>query len=439
MKAGLDGIQRRIGLAALAGAFILLNIARAQDETRATVQTLTGTWKLAVDHENKGRADRWFESVRPEALEAPVPGIIQQVFPAYHGVAWYWHSFDVSPGGAPGDRVMIRFGAVDYLAEVWLNGRHLGVFEGGETPFEFDVADSIRMEGENLLAVRVLNPTGAPIDGYVLGETPHRNKTVPPMCGCSFNSGGIMYPVELRWVPRVHVADVFVRPDMKTGEIAVTVAVRNAGTAAVRGDLDLSLAPAAGGDVLQSVRRQAEFPAGLSQHEMTVQASQPHLWSLDDPFLYRVSASLATASQRPHQRSVRCGFRDFRIVDGFFYLNGRRIFLKSTHTGNAMPIGQQAGVTADFGRRDMIYAKASGFNMVRFIAGVAYPEQLDLCDELGLMVYEECYASWLLGDSPKMAERFDRSTSAMILRDRNHPSVTVWCLLNETPDRKSVV
>lgn len=434
MKAGLDGIPRRIGLAALAGAFILLNIASAEEETRAAVQTLAGTWKLAVDPENKGRTDRWFESVRPEAREAPVPGVIQQVFPAYHGVAWYWHAFDVSPGGAPGDRVMIRFGAVDYLAEVWLNGRHLGVFEGGETPFEFDVVDSIRREGENLLAVRVLNPTVAPIDGYVLGETPHRNKAVPPMCGCSFNSGGIMYPVELRWVPPVHVADVFVRPDAKTGEIAVTMTVRNAGTAAVRGDLDLSLAPAAGGDTLQSVRCQAEFPAGLSQHEMTVQASQPHLWSLDDPFLYRVTTLATTASQRPHQSSVRCGFRDFRIVDGFFHLNGRRVFLKSTHTGDHMPIGQQAGVTADFGRRDMIYAKASGFNMVRFIAGVAYPEQLDLCDELGLMVYEECFASWLLGDSPKMAERFDRSTSAMILRDRNHPSVTVWGLLNETPD-----
>ncbi|MEN6424278.1 MAG: sugar-binding domain-containing protein [Phycisphaerales bacterium] len=400
----------------------------------AEVQTLTGVWRLAADPENKGRADRWFEGVRPEAQDAPVPGIIQQAFPGYHGVAWYWHSFRVLSGGAAGDRALIRFGAVDYLADVWLNGKHLGAFEGGETPFEFDVTDSIRADGENLLAVRVLNPTGTPIDGYVLGETPHRNKTVPPMCGCSFNSGGIMYPVEVRWVPPIYITDVFVRPDVKTGDIAVVVTVHNSGTVAAKGNLELALAPAAGGDVLQSVRRQAECAPGLSRHEVTVQVIQPHLWSLDDPFLYRVTASVTTASQRPHQCSVRCGFRDFRIVDGFFHLNGKRIFLKSTHTGNAMPIGQQAGVTADFGRRDMIYAKASGFNMVRFIAGVGYPEQLDLCDELGLMVYEECFASWLLGDSPKMAERFDHSTSAMIRRDRNHPSVTIWGLLNETQD-----
>ena len=60
------------------------------------------------------------------------------------------------------------------------------------------------------------------------------------------------------------------------------------------------------------------------------------------------------------------------------------------------------------------------------------PEQLDFCDEIGLMVYEECYAAWLLGDSPKMGERFDRNTSDMVRRDRNHPSVAIWGLLNET-------
>jgi hypothetical protein len=80
----------------------------------------------------------------------------------------------------------------------------------------------------------------------------------------------------------------------------------------------------------------------------------------------------------------------------------------------------------------MLNTKAAGFNMVRFIAGVADPAQLDFCDELGLMVYEECLASWLLVDSPKMAERFDHSTGAMIRRDRNHPCITIWGLLNET-------
>ena len=446
MKVRLDEIQRltRLGVLMM-GMVLLLGTNGAAEAMQPEgmrsgnttgVQTLSGTWKLAVDPANRGVKDRWFEGIQPEAKEAPVPGVIQQVFPGYHGVAWYWHSFRVVSGGAREDRLLIRFGAVDYLADVWINGKHAGTYEGGETPFEFDITDSVRSEGENLLAVRVLNPTENPIDGYVLSETPHRNKTAPPRCGSSFNSGGIMYPVQLRWVPLIYVADVFARPDVKTGRLDATITVRNTWAGATSGVLALVVRPArGGGDMLQEVGQQVKFPAGLSEHELTVQVVQPRLWSLDDPFLYCVTVVvLAGASQRPDEYTVRCGFRDFRIVDGYFHLNGKRIFLRSTHTGNAMPIGQQAAVVGDFGRRDMIYAKASGFNAVRFIAGVAYPEQLDLCDELGLMVYEECFASWLLGNSPKMAERFDRSTSAMIRRDRNHPSVTIWGLLNETQD-----
>ncbi len=111
---------------------------------RVATQTLSGSWKLAVDPDNRGRDQQWFASIRPEAVEAPVPGVIQQVFPGYHGVAWYWHAFRFQCRPVEDDRLLLRFGAVDYLAEVWLNGVFAGAYEGGETTFEFDVTDSIR-------------------------------------------------------------------------------------------------------------------------------------------------------------------------------------------------------------------------------------------------------------------------------------------------------
>jgi hypothetical protein len=414
--------------------------------------TLSGTWKLAVDPENRGREECWFDSIRSEAQDAPVPGVIQQVFPAYHGVAWYWHVFRYENPRAAGDRILIRFGAVDYLADVWINGQHVGSFEGGETPFEFDVTDTIDVEGDNLLAVRVLNPTNTPIDGYVLVQTPHRNKVMTPQAGCSFNSGGIMYPVEVRTVPPVYITDVFLRPDVATGMIAISATVRNSTTAPTRGVFLLDVAVAqATGDLLQSAAQEAVFAPGESRHELALEVNQPHLWNLDDPFLYQVTVAARTSwseapEQRQHQLSVRCGFRDFRIVDGYFELNGKRLFLKCSHTGNHMPIGMQAPVIPDLVRRDLINAKAAGFNTIRTSAGVAYPEQLDLCDEIGLMVMEECFASWLLGGasyagqypsmpySPILEDRYDHSTAAMVRRDRNHPSVTMWELLNETED-----
>lgn len=392
------------------------------------IQRLPDSWVLATDPANAGRAGRWFDEPQPGARPAPVPGIIQQVFPGYHGVAWYWTSLEPQRLPAANERAALRFGAVDYLAEVWLNGAAVGCYEGGETPFELDVTAALRA-GRNLVAVRVVNPGNEPVDGLVLAEIPHRNKKVPPRSGSALNSGGILYPVELAIVADLRVADVFAMPDTATGCIGLSVTLRNDRRTAATVQLGANVAPASGGAVLTATSASVVCPPGESVHETELRLLGPRLWSLDSPYLYR-----ATVSLDGEECSIRCGFRDFRVEDGYFHLNGERLFLKSTHTGNHTPIGQQVAAVPDHVRRDIIFAKASGFNCVRFIAGVAWPEQLDFCDEIGMLVYEECYAGWCLGDSPHMAERFDRSTGAMIRRDRNHPSVAIWGLLNETRD-----
>ena len=389
---------------------------------------LNNDWFIACDPENRGRQEGWFAAFQQAAQPAQAPGIIQQVFPGYHGVAWYWTRFSLAALPAADERALLRFGAVDYFAEAWLNGLPLGGYEGGETPFDLECTAALR-SGENLLAVRVINPGNEAIDGFVLAEIPHRNKVVPPRCGSSLNCGGIIYPVELAVVPDLRVADVFARPDPASGRIELSITVCNDRPTAAEGRLSVLAAPASGGAILSSASATATCPPGQSVHELALVVPAPRLWSLDAPYLYRVAVSLNGA-----EIAVRCGFRDFRVQDGHFYLNNQRLFLKSTHTGNHTPIGQQVAVIPDHLRRDIIFAKASGFNCVRFIAGVAWPEQLDFCDEIGILVYEECYAGWVLGESPHMAERFDRSTSDMIRRDRNHPSVAIWGLLNETFD-----
>ena len=405
----------------------------------APAQTLEGPWVLAPDAGNVGEQQRWFDAPTPGAQPAPVPGIIQQVFPDTHGVAWYWHRFRPARLPAAHQRALLRFGAVDYQATVWVNGVPAGGHEGGETPFALDVTGMLR-PGENLLAVRVLNPTDEPIDGIRLAETPHRNKAVAGYRpGMSYNHGGILLPVELALVPAVRIEDVFARPRVETGQIEVQVTVRNDTDRPACGPLLLQAGPDRTGDVQVCLASRIAAPPRTSRHTFTLAVSQPRRWDLDDPFLYRVRVSLdGLRGDGPdayfHARSVRCGFRDFRVADGWFVLNGRRVFLKSTHTGNHFPIGQMVPHNPDFLRRDLLYARACGFNTVRFIAGVALPEQLYCCDEIGLMVYEECYAGWCLEDSPRMAERFDFSVREMVLRDRNHPSVSLWGLLNETRD-----
>jgi len=349
--------------------------------------------------------------------------------------------FEAPANPEPGGRALLRFWQVDYKADVWLNDAAVGSHEGGESPFVLDVTSVLKPGRTNRLAVRVLNPTHQPIDGIVLNETPHRNKALPYSAGNAWNQGGIWDSVELLFVPAVRVEDLFVRPDWKNGDIRVQLNLRNAGAKAVKGQVQLSVAPAATGETLVITNLARELQAGDTLIETVLRVERPRLWNLDDPFLYRVTARVSSgapsadrAPEGVHEQSVRCGFRDFRLENGAFRLNGKRIYLRGSHTGNCCPIGLEVPHDPDYLRRDLINQKMMRFNAIRFIAGVPKRYQLDLADEIGLMVYPEAYAAWCLADSPRMNERYNESVLGMIRRDRNHPCITMWGLLNETPE-----
>jgi hypothetical protein len=245
-----------------------------------------------------------------------------------------------------------------------------------------------------------------------------------------------MGSVELRIAPALRIADVCVRPDANTGRIPLSISLQNDTPAGIQTDLRIRITPAIGGPVLAEKILSVNSPPATSRHDAELTLSQFRRWDIDDPYLYRVEVLLETKDGTfRDESSVRCGFREFKIEKGFFYLNGRRIFLKSGLLGDAhFPIGQRLSPTTELLRRDLVMAKAVGYNMVRFIAGMALPEQLTLCDEIGLLVCEECRAGWCLAESPHMAERFDRSVREMVRRDHNHPGLVVWGLLNETLD-----
>jgi hypothetical protein len=400
------------------------------------VLSLDGEWLLAPDPQNSGRENQWWAGPVPDAKAARVPWIIQDAFPGYHGVAWYWRAFETPVNAHPNGRHILRFWAVDYLAEVWVNGVAVGGHEGGESPFELDVTDAVNPQGQNMLAVRVLNPTEEPIDGIVLKETPHRNKVVSYWAGASFDQGGIMDSVELLAVPAVRIEDLFVRANAASGVVRAEINLRNATEKTAPVIVDFTIAPAREGTSLSRLQQRVESAPGDTLAGIELKVENPHCWDLNDPYLYRVTVrmTLDNPSGSSEERSARCGFRDFRFERGYFRLNGRRIFLRSSHTGNHCPLGLQLPHDPDLIRRDLLNVKVMGFNAIRFIAGVGARYQLDLCDEIGLLVYEEPYAAWCLEDSPHMAKRFDESLLGMVRRDRNHPSIVVWGLLNETPD-----
>ena len=390
-------------------------------------------WVLAADPENAGKQQEWWSGPRADAKPIRVPGTMQETLGEYHGVAWYWRTVKVPRHPHPGGRYVLRFWSIDYYMDVWVNGRLVGNHEGVDTMVEFDVTEAVRPESENLVAVRVVNPSNTPVDGFVIRECPGRNRVDPWGPGSTYNSGGIQDSVELLLSAPARVESLYLKPNWQSGMIEAEVNVRNATGKPVKGALTLSVAPAAGGETLDLSTTAADLAAGDTLLKARVVVRDFRLWNLDQPVLYRVTARVSgEGSESIDEKSAKCGFRDFRFTDGYFRLNGKRIFLKSAHFGGDVPMTGVVPLDPAMVRKDFLSMKLMGFNMARCISGLGRRHIMDLADEIGFLVYDESYAGWCVTPSPQMGRRWNQTVAGMIRRDRNHPSVVMWGLLNET-------
>lgn len=406
-------------------------------EGYAGVYPLDGTdWLLKVDESNRGREMRWAMQPTSDAKPTKVPWVIQDAFPDYHGVAWYWREFQAPANVHRQGRYLLRFQAVDYLGEVWVNGLRVGVHEGGEEPFVLDVTDAIKPTHTNLLAVRVLNPTHELIDGIRLEEVAEGRRDYPTPRDNAYNTGGITGSVELLVTPPIRVENLQVLPDWKTGNIRILANIRNASMNMAPTRVTFVASPARGENSVGCISSNQNLQPGDTRVEHTLTVPNFRSWELNDPFLYRVTARVqAIGSVSVDEYSVRCGFRDFRFERGYFRLNGRRIYVHGAlYTILLYPISQTTPFDEDLLRRDILNMKATGFNAIRITCGASLPRQLDLLDEMGLLVCEEHFGARELAESPSLEERWDRSVTAVIRRDRNHPSIVMWSLLNEVKD-----
>jgi hypothetical protein len=381
-------------------------------------QTLDGQWQIAKDPKDTGKAQKWHTAAGFPLLESrpiQVPGNIYESWCRYNGVAWYSRTFAPAMLKAADMRYYLRVGSCEYSCDIWLNGVLLGSHEGASSPFEFDVTDHL-LQGENFLAIRVFSP----------GSTLWKGTNYP----VAYDMGGLTQHVTLAAQPKTRVADVFVRPDWRTGNAPLEITLENCSgaTAAVR--LHAVYSEHKSGKPSADVTADVNVPPGQSVQKMTATISPPHLWSLEDPFLYTVKVTADSAGKQDVYVVPHVGFRDFRINEfGYFELNGKRIFLKCTHSNVYDPVSilgtsrDMKYVTPDFAKM-----KNAGFNTFREIIYSALPEQLDQADEAGYLIYNEHQASWVLKDASKFAV----DLPGVIKRDRNHPCLAIWGLLNET-------
>ncbi len=404
------------------------------------VQSLDGQWQLAKDpgwapglkpdEVGIGRAGKWYTPEGfPLAASRPiqVPGHIWEawsptlVFPGSlegceNGVFWYVRSFVPAMPKVADTRYFLRFGCCEYSCEVWLNGKPVGSHVGASAPFEFDVTDAL-LPGENFVALRVFSPGGllggvGTQDGYAAWS----------------GSGGLHESVVLQTRPMVRIEDIFARPDWKTGNLSLEITLDNHEGAAVDVKLKAVVTERKSGKEVASVTAGVRAPADWSVHALATTVTPVRLWSPDDPFLYNVNVTADWAGKRDTYGIPRVGFRELRVANGVFLFNGKRFYPKCTHGGpfdETIYIGTERNPKALV--PDLTMLKNAGFNMYRPFACAAYPSQLDQADELGFLIYNEHQGTcWNVP-----VRRFGLDLPDMLRRDRNHPSVVMWGLLNE--------
>ena len=355
----------------------------------------------------------------------------------YQGIAWYRKHF-VVPAAMQGQLVTVYFEAIMGKQEVFLNGKLVRKHAGGYLPFSVNLTDyGIKAGDKCVLAVMTDNsndknyPPGKP--QYTLDFAYH---------------GGIYRDVWLIGKSDVSITDaleankvagggVFVHFDQiseKKAQVFVDTEVKNSGTARRVVTVESTLTDASGKKVKQTSSR-VMLNAGESVTvKQKMQVSNPHLWSPDSPYLYRVESRVSEGKLALDGGVTRVGIRktEFKDKDGF-WLNGKpfgQLVGANRHqdfayVGNALPNSQQW--------RDAKRLRDAGCRIVRVAHYPQDPSFMDACDELGIFVIVATPGWQYWNKDPEFARLVHENTRMMIRRDRNHASVLMWePILNET-------
>jgi beta-galactosidase len=312
----------------------------------------------------------------------------------------YRVTFEVPPGWR-GQRVLLRFDGVDSCARIWLNGNDVGITSGSRLPAEFDVTGSLDWTATNLLAVRV-----------------HQ-----------WSSGSYLEDQDMWWLSGIFRAVTLIaRPDGGIDDYFVHADydhLTGGGTLTVDADVPARVTvPELGIDA----------PAGQA---VRVPAVEP--WSAESPRLY--DGVLAAAGERI---PLRIGFRRVTVDGGLLLVNGSRVLFRGVNRHEFDPDRGRA-VTAETMRADVLLMKRHNINAVRTSHYPPDPRFLELCDEYGLYVIDECDlethgffpATWDATpdnpvDDPNWRDELVGRMRRMVERDKNHPSIVLWSLGNES-------
>jgi beta-galactosidase len=341
------------------------------------------------------------------------------------GTAWYRKTFTI-PSTEKGKRVIIIFDGVYMNPTTFINGVNLGQHPYGYTSFYYDITDKVNFGGQNILAVEVKNE--GQNSRWYSGSGIYRHVWLK-----------FADPVSIsQWGTKITTTDV----SMSSAKVDINTLLLNKGDAGANVKYVCHIFNKDNKEVGQvSEERKVDVNTPtVYNHDLLI--NNPELWSCQTPNLYTAVAEVYYNGKLSDRQTTTFGIRkiSFDADDGFM-LNGKTMKLKGGcfHNDNG-PLGSKAYDRAE--ERKVELLKASGFNAIRCSHNPPSPAFLDACDRLGMLVMDEAFDCWHEGKNAYDYHLFfdkwwQKDVESMVLRDRNHPSVIMWSIGNEIPDKST--
>ncbi len=380
--------------------------------------SLNGPWEFEFDDANVGLEENWAAGGRkftrtivvPFCFESKLSGIGDTSF---HPWVWYRRSFTV-PEAWKGKRVLLHFGAVDYRAMVWVNGRYVGGHTGGHVPFSFDITPHLQ-RGANTVTVRAEDP---PTDRYV----PRGKQYWEPKSRGIFytRTTGIWQPVWIEAAGVSYLTKVRITPS-NDGTVRFEARI-----ARPQADLEFRAAIRFQDREVASGGARNDGPRAL----VALAVHEPRLWSANSPNLYDVTFELRRGGAVLDRVQSYFGFRSVSTANGRVLINGRPVFLKMVLDQGYWPESTITPPSDEAIQYDIRMTKEMGFNGARKHQKLEDPRYLYWADKMGLYVSSEMANAYLFDED--YVQRFTAEWIQAVERDYNHPSIIMWVPINES-------
>lgn len=384
--------------------------------------SLNGEWDFEFEEDRKEELEGWIWKTQfskkilvPFVYQTEKSGIHDSTI---HEQVWYRRTFKV-PDNMCGKRLFLKFGAVDYKAEVWLNGRFLGEHSGGYTPFEFEITPW--MADENTVVLRV---TDRPDTAQPRGKQYWKEKGDR----CWYvASTGIWQNVWLEAVSGSPITHVKLTPDIDTNTVEAVITVDE-----YQPEDTMEI------EVTYQGRGVKTMEVSLDGYRTRVViALKPedfidelHYWTPEQPNLYDVSLRLVRGGKLQDYVNTYFGMRKISIEDGRIMLNHKPCYLKMVLDQGYWEESALTAPSDEALRQDILLTKELGFNGARKHQKIEDPRYYYWADKLGLLVWAEMPSGYEFCD--REIGNLSREYVEFIMRDYNHPSIIAWVPLNES-------